>query len=245
MGMIPVSAASTGHAGAQGRLDPLPTYRTEGDTSSSGDLAQMLLREQREATQQGSGPPGHRAGRESAHQRLHPGAPLPTPRSHRRPGRGSSQGRPHGSSVCPHTQAHRRLSRAGPQSTLACPELPWLGGGGWEWHQERQTVSQLLHVIVEHGLLQGRLVVGADGVRVGVGAVVPRPWPREGTRGLGVEEGGLVVQSRPASFHCVAAAPALSGGGGDATIAGHLGHSTLLVPFRCLSQTLPLNLQNY
>ena len=76
MGMIPVSAASTCHAGAKGRLDPLPTYRTEGDTSSSGDLAQMLLREQREVTQQGSGPPGHSVGRESAHRRLHPGPAL-------------------------------------------------------------------------------------------------------------------------------------------------------------------------
>lgn len=96
----------------------------------------------------------------------------------------------------------------------------------------------MLHVVVEHGLLQGCLVIGADGVRVGVGAVVPRPWPWEGARGLGVEEGSLVVQSCPASFHHLAATPALGGRGGDATVTGHLGHSTLSVPLSKSSQVL-------
>lgn len=96
----------------------------------------------------------------------------------------------------------------------------------------------MLHVVVEHGLLQGCLVIGADGVRIGVGAVVPRPWPWEGARGLGVEEGSLVVQSRPASFHHLAATPALGGKGGGATVTGHLGHSTPSAPLSKSSQVL-------
>lgn len=75
---------------------------------------------------------------------------------------------------------------------------------------KRQTISELLHVIVKHGLLQGGLVIGVDGVRVGIGVVLPcaRPW--EGSWRLGVEEGGLVVQSCPASLPFTAS-PALGG----------------------------------
>ena len=95
-----------------------------------------------------------------------------------------------------------------------------------EVQNQTQTISQLLHVVVEHGLLQCRLVVGADGIAVGVGAVVPSPRTWEGSWGLRVEQGSLVVQSCPTSCHHVAATPALSGRGGDTAVSGHLEHST-------------------
>lgn len=102
---------------------------------------------------------------------------------------------------------------------------------GWgQLKKGRQTISKLLHVVVKHGLLQGCLVIGVDGVGVGVQAVVSHPWPWEGARGLSVEEGGLVVQSCPASLHHITASPALGGRGGDATIPGHLEHRTLPAP---------------
>lgn len=105
------------------------------------------------------------------------------------------------------------------------------GGVGWGPSKEEQTISKLLHVIIKHGLLQGCLVIGVDGVRVGVGIVVSRPRPREGAGGLGVEEGRLVVQGRSASFHHITASPALRGRRRNSTIAGHLRHGTRSVPF--------------
>lgn len=89
---------------------------------------------------------------------------------------------------------------------------------GWGIIKERQTISKLLHVVVKHGLLQGCLVIGVDGVRVGVQVVVacPRPW--EGARRLGVEQGRLVVQSCSASFHHITA----EGRGRNSTIPGYL-----------------------
>lgn len=160
-------------------------------------------------------------------------SPLPSPRSSP-PAGGLTLHKafPAGPPCAPCSRAHDGTSDEQSEAGL-CPishALCARGCPAGARSRARLTISQLLHVVVKHGLLQGGLVIGADGVRVGVGAVVPRPRPREGARGLRVEEGGLVVQSRPASFHHLAAAPALGRRGGDATITGHLGQSTLSVP---------------
>lgn len=104
-------------------------------------------------------------------------------------------------------------------------------GMGDNQAKKRQTISKLFHVIVKYGLLQGCLVIGVDGVRVGIWSVVSHPRPWEGTWRLGVEEGGLVVQSCPASFHHITPSPTLSGRRGNPTISGHLENITLSVSF--------------
>lgn len=44
------------------------------------------------------------------------------------------------------------------------------------------TVSELLHIVIEHGLLECALVVGADGVRVAIRAMFASTGDAEGAR---------------------------------------------------------------
>lgn len=65
------------------------------------------------------------------------------------------------------------------------------------------TVAELLHVVVKHGLLQGSLIVSADGVAVSVRGELAPAWPGEGARRRCVKQRGLVVQGGATTFHHV------------------------------------------
>lgn len=88
-----------------------------------------------------------------------------------------------------------------------------------------QTIPKLIHVIIEHCFLQGSLVISVNGVSVRVGVVLPSAGPREGAGRLGVQEGGLVIQSHPSTFHNVTAPTDITTRESKATIPRHLGES--------------------